>query len=358
MAGLRGRKNYVQTAVDALNAGDLSTPIEPRGTASQRKILRGLEKLRVAYLEQQIAHARAIEQNKLAIASVAHDVKTPLALISGYAECLQDGMDDKDYLALITEKTEQLNGLVLKLVETSKHEIDSIDSLKEKVNTRTFLGGVLGKYEALAKTKNISYKVHHIPSAEIYADRKELERVFQNLVSNAVKYTEEGGKISVSFGHNGKFFVVKVKDNGKGIEKKNQPYIFDKFFMEESSRTDSKNSGLGLYVAQQIARRHGGEIKVRSKKGKGSTFTVTIPELPDETTPTQRFEQLPKPLKVILIFMFCFIMPWLLRFMRYFESWRPGTLITAVFHFVLWPFIFLYDIWSEILYNKIILAMD
>ena len=140
MAGLRGRKNYVQTAVDALNAGDLSTPIEPRGTASQRKILRGLEKLRVAYLEQQIAHARAIEQNKLAIASVAHDVKTPLALISGYAECLQDGMDDKDYLALITEKTEQLNGLVLKLVETSKHEIDSIDSLKEKVNTRTFLG--------------------------------------------------------------------------------------------------------------------------------------------------------------------------------------------------------------------------
>ena len=196
MAGLRGRKNYVQAAVDALNAGDLSTPIEPKGTAAQRKIMRGLEKLRVTALEQQIAHARAIEQNKLAIASVAHDVKTPLALISGYAECLQDGMDDKDYLALITEKTEQLNGLVLKLVETSKHEIDEIDSLKEKVNTRAFFGAVLSKYEALAKSKNLSYKVRHIPSAEIYADRKELERVFQNLVSNAVKYTEEGGKIA------------------------------------------------------------------------------------------------------------------------------------------------------------------
>ena len=358
MAGLRGRKNYVQAAVDALNAGDLSAPIEPHGSAQQRKILRGLEKLRVSTLEQQIAHARAIEQNKLAIASVAHDVKTPLALISGYAECLQDGMDDKDYPALITEKTEQLNGLVLKLVETSKHEIEEIDSLKEKVNTRTFFGAVLDKYEQLAKTKNISYKVRRIPSAEIYADRRELERVFQNIVSNAVKYTDEGGKIEVSFERNGRFFVVKVKDTGRGIDKKNLPYVFDKFFMEESSRTDSKNSGLGLYVAQQIARRHGGEIKVRSKKGKGSTFTVTIPELPDETTPTQRFEQLPKLLKVMLILMFCFIMPWLLRFMRYFESWRPGTLITAVFNFVLWPFIFLYDIWSEILYNKIILAMD
>ena len=220
MAGLRGRKNYVQAAVDALNAGDLSAPIEPHGSAQQRKILRGLEKLRVSTLEQQIAHARAIEQNKLAIASVAHDVKTPLALISGYAECLQDGMDDKDYPALITEKTEQLNGLVLKLVETSKHEIEEIDSLKEKVNTRTFFGAVLDKYEQLAKTKNITYKVRRIPSAEIYADRRELERVFQNIVSNAVKYTDEGGKIEVSFERNGRFFVVKVKINPAGC---NQP---------------------------------------------------------------------------------------------------------------------------------------
>ena len=268
----------MQVAIDALNAGDVSTPIEPRGSAAQRKALRALEKLRATLLEERVAHARAIEQNKLAIASVAHDVKTPLALISGYAECLQDGMDDKDYLALITEKTEQLNGLVLKLVETSKHEIDEIDSLKEKVDTRTFLGAVFGKYDQLAKSKNITYKVRHIPSAEIYADRRELERVFQNLVSNAVKYTEEGGKIVVSFGHNGKFFLVRVKDNGKGIEKKNQPYVFDKFFMEESSRTDSKNSGLGLYVAQQIARRHGGEIKVRSKKGAAFRATAQIAE--------------------------------------------------------------------------------
>lgn len=358
MAGLRGRKNYVQIAVDALNDDDISTPIEPRGSASQRKILRALEKLRMKTLEQQIAHARAIEQNKLAIASVAHDVKTPLALISGYAECLQDGMDDKDYLALISEKTEQLNGLVLKLVETSKHEIDDIDTLKEKVNTRTFFGGMLDKYETLAKTKNISYRVRRIPSAEIYADRRELERVFQNIVSNAVKYTDEGGKITVSFEHNGKFFVVKVKDTGRGIDKKNLPYVFDKFFMEESSRTDSKNSGLGLYVAQNIARRHGGEIKVRSRKGKGSTFSVSIPELPDETTPTQRFEQLPKLLKIILMLLFCFIMPWLLRIMRYFESWRLGTLVTGLANFVLWPFIFIYDIWSEVLYNKMVIAMD
>lgn len=355
---MRGRKNYVQIAVDALNDGDISTPIEPRGSASQRKILRALEKLRVKTLEQQIAHARAIEQNKLAIASVAHDVKTPLALISGYAECLQDGMDDKDYLALITEKTEQLNGLVLKLVETSKHEIEEIDSLKEKVNTRTFLGGVLDKYEALAKTKNISYKVHRIPSAEIYADRREMERVFQNLVSNAVKYTEEGGKIDISFERNGRFFIAKVKDTGKGIDKKNIPYVFDKFFMEESSRTDSKNSGLGLYVAQNIARRHGGEIKVKSRKGKGSCFSVSIPELPDETTKTQKFESMPKHLKIVLMIAFCWFLPWFLRIRRFFETRRTGTLAVGLLSIALWVFMFLVDIMSEALYNKIVIAMD
>ena len=267
-------------------------------------------------------------------------------------------MDDKDYPALITEKTEQLNGLVLKLVETSKHEIEEIDSLKEKVNTRTFFGAVLDKYEQLAKTKNISYKVRRIPSAEIYADRRELERVFQNIVSNAVKYTDEGGKIEVSFERNGRFFVVKVKDTGRGIDKKNLPYVFDKFFMEESSRTDSKNSGLGLYVAQTIAHRHGGEIKVRSKKGKGSTFSVSIPELPDETTPTQKFEAMSKGSKVALIASFCFVMPWFLRIMRYFESRRLSTLITGLCSLVLWMFMFMYDIWSEILYNKIVVGMD
>lgn len=160
--------------------------------------------------------------------------------------------------------------------------------------------------------------------------------MFQNIISNAVKYTDEGGRIDVSFERNGRFFVVKVKDTGRGIDKKNLPYVFDKFFMEESSRTDSKNSGLGLYVAQNIARRHGGEIKVRSRKGKGSTFSVSIPELPDETTPTQRFEAMPKGSKVVLIACFCFVMPWLLRFMRYFETRRAGTLITGVCCLVLW----------------------
>ncbi len=358
MAGLRGRKNYVQLAIDAMNDGDVSTPIVPRGTAAQRKMLRSLEKLRVAALEQQVRQARAIEQNKLAVASVAHDVKTPLALISGYAECLQDGMDDKDYLALISEKTEQLNQLVLKLVDASKHEIEEMDFLREEVDTRTFVGGVLTKFEQLARNKNISYKIKHIPSARILVDRRDIERVFQNIISNAVKYTEEGGKIEVSFKRDGRYFIARVKDTGRGIDKKNLPYVFDKFFMEEASRTDSKNSGLGLYVADTIARRHGGWIKVRSKKGKGSCFSIGIPELEDKTTRTQKFEQCPKFAKVTVYVLFCWILPWLLRILRFTETNRTATLVVGILCVWLWPIAFLFDIMSEIIYNRLVLAME
>ena len=132
----KGKKRYVLEAVDALCAGDVATPIRERGGPSQKKTLRRLEELRKNMLEREVREAKIVEQNKLAIASVAHDIKTPLALIAGYTECLGDGMDDKDYLALIGEKTEQINQLVLKLVDTSQQEINEIPKLRDLVDAR------------------------------------------------------------------------------------------------------------------------------------------------------------------------------------------------------------------------------
>ena len=342
MAGLR-KKNYVQDAVAALNAGDFATPIQIRGGVSQKRILRQLEKLRTFIMEREFAEARMVEQNKLAIASVAHDIKTPLALISGYAECL---------------KTEQLNNLVLKLVETSQHEIDEIPKLRDLVDTKLFFGNLLEKFEPVVKQKNIRFKVRKIPSAHIYVDTREMERVVQNLISNAVKYTDEGGSIEVFCKREGEFFVLNVKDTGRGIEKKNLPFVFDKFYMEESSRTDSKSSGLGLYVTRHIVERHGGNIRVKSKKGKGSRFIVSLPEVADTQTPTQRFERNSKSVKLLMFFFFGWIMPFVLRIMRYFESRRLSTLVLGLLAFPFFMFMFPVDFISEILYNKMTFAMD
>lgn len=358
MAGLRRKRNYVQEALTALNAGDVATPIQIRGSVAEKRLLRQLEKLRSSVLEREFTEARIVEQNKLAIASVAHDIKTPLALISGYAECLQDGMDDKDYLSLISEKTEQLNGLVLKLVETSQHEISEIPKLRDLVDTKMFFGSLLEKFEPVAKQKNIKFKVRKIPSAHIYVDKQEMERVVQNLISNAVKYTDEGGSIEVFCKREGESFVLNVQDTGRGIDRKSIPFVFDKFYMEESSRTDSKSSGLGLYVTKYIVEKHGGTIKVKSKKGKGSRFIVSLPEVADTQTPTQRFERMPKFAKLLLFAFFGWIMPGVLRVMRYFESKRLSTFVIGILALPMFMFIFPVDFISEIFYNRMVFAMD
>ena len=294
----RGRKNYVLEAVEALCAGDVATPIRERGGPSQKKTLRRLEELRKNMLEREVREAKIVEQNKLAIASVAHDIKTPLALIAGYTECLGDGIDDKDYLALIGEKTEQINQLVLKLVDTSQQEINEIPKLRDLVDARYFFSAVLEKYADLAKAKNITYKVRRIPNAKIYVNRQDMERVIQNLVTNAIKYTEPGGKVVVSFTRWGVYLLVTVRDNGRGISKRSLPYVFDKFYREDHSRTDLRSSGLGLYIAKDIAKKHGGDITVRSREGKGSLFTLSIPEVSNSGKLAQRFEALPRPVKL------------------------------------------------------------
>lgn len=352
------RKNYVETALDALNAGDVYTPIPERGSPTQKKLLRELEKLRVGMMKREMEETRIIEQNKLAIAGVAHDIKTPLALISGYAECMRDGMDDRDYLALISEKTEQMNGLVLNLVETSQHEMTEIPKLRDLVAAKMFFGGVLEKYEPLAKQKNITYRVKKIPAAKLYIDRRDIERVMQNVVTNAVKYTDEGGRITVSFAKKNAFLEIKIKDNGRGIDKKNLPFVFDKFFMEDSSRTDSKSSGLGLYVARNIVRKHGGEITVKSVKGKGTTFTVSIPEYGDPSTLTQRFEAQPKRVKVPVLFFFGFLLSPVFRIIRYFETQRIATLLTGILGLPLFVLLWPLDVACEALYNKMMFAVE
>lgn len=145
------------------------------------------------------------EKRKMMIASVAHDLKTPLAVISGYAESLSDGMDDKDYTALILQKTEEMNSQVLTLVESSRNEIQSIGSIKESVLFGEFFKTEALKYEKLAQSKKLTFIVKGAPYVTVYANRQQLARVLQNLISNAIKYTPSGGKI-----------VVKAKKSRQG----------------------------------------------------------------------------------------------------------------------------------------------
>lgn len=141
-------------------------------------------------------------------------------------------------------------------------------------------GKIMEKVCPLAESKNIKLKVGKIPSERIRADEQQMERVMQNLVSNAVKYSPEGSTVKVRFHRWGKKLVICVQDHGIGISKESQPLIFDQFYTEDKSRSSGNSQGVGLYVVKGIVSEHGGTIYVSSKKGKGSTFYVQLPVEP------------------------------------------------------------------------------
>ena len=272
------------------------------------------------------------EKRKVMIASVAHDLKTPLAVISGYAESLSDGMDDKDYTALILQKTEEMNSQVLTLVESSRNEIQSIGSIKESVLFGEFFKTEALKYEKLAQSKKLTFIVKGAPYVTVYANRQQLARVLQNLISNAIKYTPSGGKIVVKAKKVGKEVRVIVRDNGSGISGESLPFIFDKFYMEDKSRTVSGSNGLGLYITKEIVDDLSGVIEVKSKKDKGSRFVVRIPieEGKIRRTITEAFDALPHNVKTFLYLFFGGILCSLYRFQKFYETRHRATLIAGI----------------------------
>ena len=150
----RKTRRSVYDAIAQLNRLDIDTPISIEGDVFERRIFKQLETLRRSMRDARDKNKADDEKRKVMIASVAHDLKTPLAVISGYAESLSDGMDDKDYTALILQKTEEMNSQVLTLVESSRNEIQSIGSIKESVLFGEFFKTEALKYEKLAQSKN------------------------------------------------------------------------------------------------------------------------------------------------------------------------------------------------------------
>lgn len=327
--------------------GDIYTPIRIIGkTPRKRKIFIDLERVRLVMLAQKDREREMGEKNRTATASVAHDLKTPLAVIQGYAECIQDGIADKDYPSLIQSKVTEMSELVLSLVDTAREESSSREYM-EKIPARTALRAALEKCRPYAKQKKITYKIGNIPNVALRADMGKLERVFQNIVTNAVKYTPEGGAIKVYFHRGRKYLKITVADNGSGIAKDVLPLIFDKFYTEDKSR-GSANKGLGLYICKEIIERHGGSVDVSSKKGKGSKFIIKLPIEKDAALkgPTYGIDRLPKASKFALFFFTGWILCSVYRFMKCAHTLRYSTLFGAFSATYLFFFFWIIDLCS------------
>ena len=225
--------------------------------------------------------------------NVSHEFRTPLALIQGplqQAEKQSDGLKDKSVqlsekaFAVIKKNTVRLQMLVNQLLDLSKIESGNLHLKLSRGGLLQFLRTHVFSFESMAERKNISLNTHFSgESNEAYYDRDKLEKILNNLLSNAFKYTPPGGAVSVNVNVTDRYLSVEISDTGNGMHKKEIDRIFDRFYRVEG--TEAKGSGIGLALTKELVGMHNGQINVHSEKGRGTTFKVRLPvtlqDLPD-----------------------------------------------------------------------------
>lgn len=224
---------------------------------------------------------RMKEKEKLLLAYISHDLRTPIATISGYVEGIHTGLVKgervQEYTAIILKKITMLNGLIDDILEHSKAQLHEFDIQKEECYSRDFFHDIVEDFKKDVLKNGLEFKNNEIPNLLINIDQKRILQVLQNLVGNSMKFTEKG-EISIQFRYEeGKLFIA-VHDTGIGISATDQSMIFEPFYRGEKARTlNVPGSGLGLSIAKYIVTQHGGRIFYDSVLNKGTTMEFYIP---------------------------------------------------------------------------------
>lgn len=241
----------------------------------------------VANKQKEIEELRKMEQfRREFLADVSHELKTPVFAAQGFVHTLLDGaMDDEKvrekFLIKAAKSLDRLDVLVKDLVSLSQMESGETSMAFEKVNLLELTIDVFERLEKIAKDRGVTLKIKpdKIDAVSVLADREKIDQVVVNLVSNAIKYNNEGGKVIVLFEEDKKNFTISVRDNGPGISQEHIARIFERFYRVDKSRSrDSGGTGLGLAIVKHILNAHSTTITVMSQVGKGTNFTFKLPK--------------------------------------------------------------------------------
>jgi len=232
-------------------------------------------------VSQQLRSDRAREEF---IAQVTHELRTPLTNIRAYTETLSSGMFDDPKVVtecynVITKETRRLSRLVEDILSVSQLEVGSIALKLDQVDLKALLGEAVRDVRGLAEEKNIDLQLVLPAKTEpIKGDRDKLAVVLNNLLGNAIKYTPADGNVIVGCQYTPESVVITFKDNGIGIDASEHAKVFEKFQRGTNPEVQKESgTGIGLYTAREIVRRHGGDIELMSERNKGATFVVRIP---------------------------------------------------------------------------------
>jgi len=266
----------VMAAADALAEGDLSVRVPVRGRDSFAQLTRSFNRM-AEELE------RADQQRRNLTADVAHELRTPLHIIQGNLEGILDGVygSDEEHITAMLEETRSLARLVEDLQTLSLAEAGQLPLTLESVDVAELLADVRTSFSGQADVAGIDLQVELAdPDAPlvINADAGRMSQVLGNLLANALRYTPAGGSITLRVEPFEEGVRIIVRDTGAGIPAEDLPFVFDRFWRGDRSRshTGGAGSGLGLAIARQLVHAHGGHISVQSELGQGTTFTIEL----------------------------------------------------------------------------------
>lgn len=250
---------------------------DPTVVASQDEIGRLSDSFN--YMKEQIDKTEKM-RNDL-IADISHELRTPLTSINGFIKGIVDGVvepeDYQEYMILIREETQRLIRLTSDLLDLAKIQSGGITLQKERIEIAVLVESVLSVLRSPAEKKRLSV-INKVPSGlYVLADPSSLKQVLINILSNAIKYTQEEGQIIIDAGLNNHEVCLAVQDTGFGIAAADLPYIFEKFYRSDKVRnSDDKSTGLGLAIAKNLVELNGGNILAESVEGKGTSLTFTL----------------------------------------------------------------------------------
>jgi signal transduction histidine kinase len=263
-------------AARKMESGDLSQRVTTRGKGEIGDLANAFNSM-----AETLQHNELLRRNM--VGDIAHELRTPLTNIRGYLEALQDGVlsSDSSVIELIHDEAMLLNGLIQDLQELALAEARQLHIERQAMAVQEVIEQTISMLQPSANAAQLTLSADVAPDLPpVYADPRRVGQILRNLISNAIKHTPHGGQICVAAATtpNLNAIEVRVTDSGRGIEDEHLPYIFERFYRVDPSRSrHSGGAGLGLAICKQLIETLGGHIQVESAVGQGTTFAFTLP---------------------------------------------------------------------------------
>ena len=284
--GIAPQLKLLKAAANNIKEGNLDFSVASTGKDEMSELCNAFEDMRIRLKNNAKDRLEDEAEQRALISNIAHDLKTPITAIKGYAEGMLDGVADtpekqEKYIRTIYNKAGEMNTLINELTLYSNIDTNKIPYNFQKLNLHSYFEDCIEELGMDLENQHIrlDYANFVDPDVLIIADPEQLGRIIHNIVSNSVKYmrADVASRVGIVLKDVGDFVQIEISDNGKGIATHDLPYVFDRFYRADTSRNSAAGgSGIGLSIVKKIIEDHGGKIWVTSKENEGTTMYFVI----------------------------------------------------------------------------------